>query len=1785
MSQPQPNPTQQEVLATPGPVGRAQEMEDEDWLASDPDEGLPSFVPYYGAVPAGTDLEAIIWDEDLVRSSRATLVDHEARKARRVAFDLNRAQKLKLAVQIGDYLEAKPEDKARVKAKGRASPNKVPGYDEALTLADQMEGLMGRSLGPFEAPTYAACLAGLDDSDLSTDESSEVDADLVTPAASLSTERRALLRGRPSPDSSPREPPHRKVKTQRPKRQLKAPPPIKIEPAAVEPRTEGPSSGKSMDELRREIARLPKGEKFSLQTPRSPPSCLPVGTERGLYPIYRTKQGNAIMANHEARNLRCTFEHYQVPRLGDVGFIGAHGLGVPGWHAYTETGLNRVKLPSFLVDAMGEFWAHRDYSEEAFLTSKEVCAALIRRIAFDNSADSHTAKLWGPVVGYSYAAKSRAQCSAVLHGRAWSIKAKRALLAGVLGSVLAGIPVAAAAPVAVVPAVALGAAAAACVGAAVTVGIFWAMAKGALALARPVLDLPSIHGALAKTREVTRPRDGAVKVRVKHMDRSDRHTQREAYCTGFGLKGYEPVVLATNAWNESVALDVRGMQAGPPVSRELLDGLCAWAKTFADDLYGPPAKVYVPLAPRAYDLFVRQCIAECNSSTVLKDAMYQVHSEMMSEGTSCYSVFTPTALKKINETKMMVKRETNTKGNNVLDGAEPDLEEGEVDVKPRQIMCSSPANTVLTMPAIKRLQGILRDRWHEGNWLVYGPGCDVNKLASIINDRQPASADNSDFTNYDACRAGELLELFLWFCHRHGLPSGTIDIIRASATTTGQSRWGWAFEFHELLGSGRAWTTLFNTWLNNTMRAFVYCAHACKTPAEASSCVTIVGAGDDGLTMFQHDEHVDWAGPLAELGFEFESKHVYEFRDYEFCSMRLFTTSLGLEWLDCPGKVLAKLGWSVRAQNPLQAREIARGAALSFLPRVSGNPPLQAVLESIELQTRGEKVLKPRSEPWLPRKINGGEPNAATWADFYAVYGYTQDMHVLVQRWAASAEIGREHDMPILQMLCDVDTGGLNRWVDSHTMWSGEVSGFIKFSDEPEPEAEAEFPLLPDDSMGLDPDSWEAAYSLTEEVHEPVAHSGFSYDGPEVQVLASTPNGGTRVVSLPLGTCVAGLADEVGLGPVLHCMRVTVDGRETSLGYELKDDDSVTFTPLLRGGVNPVAVMRAVRALRGAQRGRSSSRARSVSVSRKTRRKRRASTPRPRGRRTAPGNRRQDKGTVGQEVTGSSGTMVAPSLSVPAARTQRVGRKGGEGRAFCDSGEDFWQNIPAGTYTAGQVILTSPLITSQMGSWLKTLLQLYEKWRITSLAMRYVPSVATTQAGNVVMFFDPDPTNNWGSYTAGPDLIKRAFTLAGRVDFSLWQATTARSPPSQWLWTQAQGSDPRLYQAGSFVVLCVTGFTAANDFGALHMDWSVEAVNKSYNQAAFSMTVATAVVMTPGPPTNPFYIAGQSMSPMAGGGGQYDPDMTCSLALGVPLAYVPNAQAASTNMVDILGGNHMLSVPTGPIMAFPAGEYLVNTGIVGNTTLSPAVYSLTPCAGPGVTINSQDVSSGRSNGGGVANVLSSTCLIEVLDDADSSAVPVDISNALTVTDSSPVNRVVPETNDWGFFDTLLGIGSGAVGIVDFFFDAVEVVSSIVGAFLVTSRHTSPNVHAHLMRRHQVRTVRYNSSQGLGVTAQERLLLEEFRRFKVSRLGPDYEPNRPVPVPQGVLSGKEERKEPLSRLSGKEERKEPLSPDLVYVSHGDDIVHVSRRGIDPTKLLKQRMDLQAALDRLSQQDQA
>jgi len=392
----------------------------------------------------------------------------------------------------------------------------------------------------------------------------------------------------------------------------------------------------------------------------------------------------------------------------------------------------------------------------------------------------------------------------------------------------------------------------------------------------------------------------------------------------------------------------------------------------------------------------------------------------------------------------------------------------------------------------------------------------------------------------------------------------------------------------------------------------------------------------------------------------------------------------------------------------------------------------------------------------------------------------------------------------------------------------------------------------------------------------------------------------------------------------------------------------------------------------------------------------------------------------------------APNLSVPVPATRSTGRAGSEAKQSASfNGKDFWQSIPSGTYAAGSVIVATPIVPAQMGPWLKTNLQLWERWRVTGMTMKYVPSVGSTQPGNLLMFFDPDPTNNWLGMSPGPDLIKRAFTQTGRKDFALWQGSSTSNPHHDLLWTQAQGSDTRLFQAGTFVLVTVTGFTSASDVGALHMDWAVTVHDKTYNQNAITETafyshynaggltntVAADVSMSTLVAGELFGGLGNNVIPVpVGRGAQF----------GVPIAYSPNFTG---NVTDASGTARNLITNTASALA--PGTYCYNMTTEGFSTNGwPAAgqaASMCPVITNGNIIDwdyaviSADKASPAPPAGAVPVGYTGSMIVEIYDDANDSCIPVDSNDSVFVTTAASqqtpgVNKVVNKSTDWGIVD-------------------------------------------------------------------------------------------------------------------------------------------------------------------------
>jgi hypothetical protein len=181
--------------------------------------------------------------------------------------------------------------------------------------------------------------------------------------------------------------------------------------------------------------------------------------------------------------------------------------------------------------------------------------------------------------------------------------------------------------------------------------------------------------------------------------------------------------------------------------------------------------------------------------------------------------------------------------------------------------------------------------------------------------------------------------------------------------------------------------------------------------------------GDDGVILYD-GERIDFSAEFKRLGLPATVLHVDDLHDLEFLSCRLTHTSTGWNLVPMVGKTIAKIAYSVRAENDHKAKQIARGAALSLYDASSGCPPLRTVLDTILRVTLDVDAIMPRDEPWKMSHCSTGHATHTTQQQLQMQYGWTGALQdILVQRMSEVTSAGTIIDSPAVDVLIDRDTG------------------------------------------------------------------------------------------------------------------------------------------------------------------------------------------------------------------------------------------------------------------------------------------------------------------------------------------------------------------------------------------------------------------------------------------------------------------------------------------------------------------------------------------------------------------------------------------------------------------------------------------------------------------------------------------------------------------------------------------------------------------------------------------
>jgi len=153
------------------------------------------------------------------------------------------------------------------------------------------------------------------------------------------------------------------------------------------------------------------------------------------------------------------------------------------------------------------------------------------------------------------------------------------------------------------------------------------------------------------------------------------------------------------------------------------------------------------------------------------------------------------------------------------------------------------------------------------------------------------------------------------------------------------------------------------------------------------------------------------------------------------------------------------------------------------------------------------------------------------------------------------------------------------------------------------------------------------------------------------------------------------------------------------------------------------------------------------------------------------------------------------------------------------------------------------------GSRLQIFSGLYERWKLKRWVVTYIPEVGTSTPGNLVLYYEPDPTD---FVPDGQAAISKAMSSKG-IDFPVYSMSRPKiGAKVEKEFTNLYTTDSvevRMSQAGLMVLFCnfVSTFSGTTTVGQLVLDYEIEFFKPllELNTGAFSTSQVTVQITSP----------------------------------------------------------------------------------------------------------------------------------------------------------------------------------------------------------------------------------------------------------------------------------------------------------------------------------------------------
>jgi hypothetical protein len=289
------------------------------------------------------------------------------------------------------------------------------------------------------------------------------------------------------------------------------------------------------------------------------------------------------------------------------------------------------------------------------------------------------------------------------------------------------------------------------------------------------------------------------------------------------------------------------------------------------------------------------------------------------------------------------------------------------------------------------------------------------------------------------------------------------------------------------------------------------------------------------------------------------------------------------------------------------------------------------------------------------------------------------------------------------------------------------------------------------------------------------------------------------------------------------------------------------------------------------------------------------------------------------------------------------------------SGTEFVTTVTAvsGALLPGGILFSKTNVCDPLATRLERLAEIYERWRVHKLTYHFIPTLASTFSGTLIMAQEPDVTATYDSPTTN---LQRLMSLKGNCVFQVWERAAvpispARDFTSLWTFDNSLSGD-RLVEAGTMIMACVAAGTMTSNLqiGSIELEYDFEfySLRNSENTATdqppwlgFDGTNFSSLLTTYGPPI----VNGlMSLFSSAATGGSYPAYAPLLKVARDFIAWAIPSPRAALGYTPVLRGSSKIAPYSSEIAGLPRGVYMI-TLLFYTAELTPPVINIQPDPG------------------------------------------------------------------------------------------------------------------------------------------------------------------------------------------------------------------------------------------------